>query len=59
MSRVAIVTGSGPGIEKATAVQLTQAGCDVGVAFHSDEEGAAEPVEAVTAYCAAEGIGQR
>ena len=41
MSRVAIVTGSDSGIGKATAVHLAQAGCDVGVTFHDDEEGAA------------------
>lgn len=36
----AIVTGSDSGIGKATAVALARAGMDVGVTWHSDEEGA-------------------
>ena len=36
----AIVTGSDSGIGKATAVQLAQAGYDVGVTYNSDEDGA-------------------
>ncbi len=40
MSRVAIVTGSDSGIGKATAVALARAGCDVGITYRSDEEGA-------------------
>lgn len=49
MTRVAIVTGSDSGIGKATAVELARAGCDVGVTFHTDEAGARETVEEVTA----------
>ena len=40
MSRVAIVTGSDSGIGKASAVELARAGCDVGVTWHTDEDGA-------------------
>jgi NAD(P)-dependent dehydrogenase (short-subunit alcohol dehydrogenase family) len=36
----AIVTGSDSGIGRATAVAFAEAGCDVGVTFHTDEEGA-------------------
>jgi NAD(P)-dependent dehydrogenase (short-subunit alcohol dehydrogenase family) len=37
---VAIVTGSDSGIGKATAVALAEAGFDVGITFHEDEDGA-------------------
>src|SRR3954451_2380127 len=40
MSRIAIVTGSDSGIGRATAVALAAAGCDVGITWHTDEEGA-------------------
>ena len=40
MSRVAIVTGSDSGIGKATAVALAEAGCDVGITWHRDHDGA-------------------
>ena len=36
----AIVTGSDSGIGRATAVALAAAGCDVGITWHRDEEGA-------------------
>jgi NAD(P)-dependent dehydrogenase (short-subunit alcohol dehydrogenase family) len=39
-ARVAIVTGSDSGIGKASAVALAEAGFDVGVTWHEDEEGA-------------------
>jgi NAD(P)-dependent dehydrogenase (short-subunit alcohol dehydrogenase family) len=40
LSRVAVVTGSDSGIGKASAVELARAGCDVGVTWHTDEDGA-------------------
>src|SRR4051794_22524352 len=38
----AIVTGSDSGIGRATAVLLAEAGHDVGITYHSDEDGARE-----------------
>jgi NAD(P)-dependent dehydrogenase (short-subunit alcohol dehydrogenase family) len=38
--RTAIVTGSDSGIGRSTAVALARAGCDVGVTWHEDREGA-------------------
>ncbi len=49
MTRAAIVTASDSGIGKATAVVLAEAGCDVGVTWHEDEEGAQGTVEEITA----------
>lgn len=40
--RAAIVTGSDSGIGRATAVALARAGLDVGITWHSDEQGADE-----------------
>lgn len=45
--RYAIVTGSDSGIGAATAVALARAGIDVGVTWHSDEEGANATADAV------------
>jgi NAD(P)-dependent dehydrogenase (short-subunit alcohol dehydrogenase family) len=42
LARVAIVTGSDSGIGRATAVALAATGCDVGVTWHRDEQGAKE-----------------
>lgn len=43
----AIVTGSDSGIGRATAVALAAAGCNVGVTWHSDQEGAEETARLV------------
>ncbi|MCP2030469.1 NAD(P)-dependent dehydrogenase (short-subunit alcohol dehydrogenase family) [Okibacterium sp. HSC-33S16] len=45
--RFAIVTGADSGIGRATAVALAEAGMDVGVTWHSDEEGAEETAREV------------
>jgi NAD(P)-dependent dehydrogenase (short-subunit alcohol dehydrogenase family) len=45
--RRAIVTGSDSGIGRATAVALADAGLDVGVTWHTDEEGAEQTAAAV------------
>jgi NAD(P)-dependent dehydrogenase (short-subunit alcohol dehydrogenase family) len=45
--RTAIVTGSDSGIGRATAVALAQAGMDVGITWHTDEEGAEETARLV------------
>src|SRR5690348_8891649 len=45
--RTAIVTGSDSGIGRATAVALAQAGLDVGITWHSDEDGAKETARLV------------
>jgi len=46
--RTAIVTGSDSGIGRATAVALARAGCDVGVTWHSDEDGARDTATEIT-----------
>jgi NAD(P)-dependent dehydrogenase (short-subunit alcohol dehydrogenase family) len=51
--RTAIVTGSDSGIGRATAVALALAGCDVGITWHSDEDGARGTAKEV------EGVGRR
>lgn len=47
--RHAIVTASDSGIGAATAIALAEAGLDVGITWHSDEEGAQQTAEAVRA----------
>ncbi len=43
----AIVTGADSGIGRATAIALAAAGCDVGITWHSDEDGAEETARLV------------
>jgi NAD(P)-dependent dehydrogenase (short-subunit alcohol dehydrogenase family) len=45
--RHAIVTGSDSGIGRETAIALAEAGMDVGITWHSDEEGAEETARLV------------
>lgn len=45
--KTAIVTGSDSGIGRATAVALAHAGLDVGVTWHSDQEGAEGTAEEI------------
>ncbi|MGY1704921.1 SDR family oxidoreductase [Geodermatophilus sp. SYSU D00697] len=47
--RVALVTGSDSGIGKATAVALAESGCDVGITWHRDRDGAESTAEEVRA----------
>jgi NAD(P)-dependent dehydrogenase (short-subunit alcohol dehydrogenase family) len=51
--RTAIVTGSDSGIGRATAVALARAGCDVGITWHSDQDGAEATAKEVA------GLGRR
>src|SRR4051812_40050932 len=48
--RIAIITGSDSGTGRATAVRLAQAGCDIGVTWHRDEDGARETAEEVASH---------
>src|SRR5687768_993149 len=48
-TRTAIVTASDSGIGKATAIALAEAGFDVGITWHSDEDGAQGTAEEVRA----------
>ena len=47
--RTAIITGSDSGIGRAAAVALARAGLDIGVTWHSDDEGAEATAEEVRA----------
>ncbi len=48
--RVAAVTGSSSGIGRAIAIALAEAGADVAISYHSDEEGAQETTAAVREF---------
>ena len=48
--KTAIVTGSDSGIGRATAVALAKAGLDVGITWHSDEQGAKDTAEEVRSH---------
>ena len=50
MSPAAIVTGSDSGIGRATALALAERGLDVGITWHTDEDGAALTAERVRAH---------
>lgn len=49
-TRTAIVTASDSGIGRATAVALAEAGLDVGITWHTDEEGAQATADEVRAH---------
>jgi NAD(P)-dependent dehydrogenase (short-subunit alcohol dehydrogenase family) len=49
MPRRAIVTASDSGIGKACAIRLARDGLDVGVTWHTDEEGARDTAQQITA----------
>ena len=48
--RTAVVTGSDSGIGRATAVALARQGHDVGITWHTDEQGAQETAEEVRGH---------
>ncbi|APY85679.1 SDR family oxidoreductase [Streptomyces alfalfae] len=49
-ARAAVVTGADSGIGRATAVRLAAAGLDVGITWHTDEEGAERTADEVRGH---------
>ncbi|WP_313447953.1 SDR family NAD(P)-dependent oxidoreductase, partial [Pseudescherichia sp.] len=49
-NKVAIVTASDSGIGKQCALVLAKQGYDIGITWHSDDEGAKEVAEAVASF---------
>ncbi|AMG53646.1 SDR family oxidoreductase [Citrobacter amalonaticus] len=50
MAKAAIVTASDSGIGKACALQLAKAGFDIGITWHSDEQGARDTAREVESH---------
>ena len=50
MAKAAIVTASNSGIGKACALQLAKAGFDIGITWHSDEQGARDTAREVESH---------
>ncbi|GAA2568889.1 SDR family oxidoreductase [Streptomyces roseoviolaceus] len=49
-TKAAVITGADSGTGRATAVRLAQAGMDLGITWHSDEQGAEETADEVRAH---------
>ncbi len=50
MAQVAIITASDSGIGKECALLLAQQGFDIGIAWHSEEEGAKDTAREVVSH---------
>ena len=50
MAQVAIITASDSGIGKECALLLAQQGFDIGITWHSDEEGAKDTAREVVSH---------